>query len=44
MHLVKLTIGRIANFSSCLLIGPFYANLHHQIGFIMILEIVYSIF
>ena len=32
--------GRIANFSLCLSIEPFYANVHHQICFIMILEIV----
>ena len=31
LHSVKLTFGRIANFSSCLSIGPFYANLHHQL-------------
>ena len=34
MHLVKLTFGRIAKLSLCLLIGPFLANLHHQIYFI----------
>jgi len=30
---MKLAFGRIANFSSYLLIGPFYANLCHQICF-----------
>jgi len=26
----QCTFGRISNFSLGLLIGPFYANLHHQ--------------
>ena len=30
VQLVKLTFDRIASFHLCLLIGPFYANLNHQ--------------
>jgi len=40
MHLMKLTFWQNGILQFVLINGTFYANLHHQIHFIVILEIV----